>query len=184
MSAHVSPGVPQIFRPKRRITRKERLVGGPEPSSLLQDPHRDSRSNNAGLTAADVRTRGDSGNAPPSASTAHLRIRVLSHSGTDFSNASNSGNPATASLSQLVSTQAFLFPFAETAPPPVTDPDADLASKTVCISGAVDVWPERGPVAGDPGIVPLRRLPGCTWRFHTRRFSASMLRCACSFRRI
>jgi len=124
------------------------------------------------------------GNAPPSASTAHLRIRVLSHSGTDFSNASNSGNPATASLSQLVSTQAFLFPFAETAPPPVTDPDADLASKTVCISGAVDVWPERGPVAGDPGIVPLRRLPGCTWRFHTRRFSASMLRCACSFRRI
>lgn len=57
MGAPVSPGVPEIVGPKRRITGKERLVGGPEPASLLQDPHRDPRSNDAGLAAADLRHR-------------------------------------------------------------------------------------------------------------------------------
>lgn len=105
VSAHVIPGVPEIVGTKRRITLEERLVGGAEPTSLLQDPHRDSRANNAGLTAADIRTRVDAGKRTAQLLDGPLEDPAFSPSGTDCSNASNSRNPATGTLSRLLNSQ-------------------------------------------------------------------------------
>ena len=59
VGADVGPRVGEVFGAERGISAEQRFLAGPQPPRLLQEPDRDARANDAGLSAADAGPRLD-----------------------------------------------------------------------------------------------------------------------------